>query len=55
MPNSLSQILRINKHVQEKWGNAIRKEINGLFDNGTFEVTLPSDEIIPVKLALKAQ
>ena len=32
--------------------------MNGLFDNGTFEVTemsLPADEVIPVKLALKAK
>ena len=35
---SLSQILRMNKHVQEKWGEAIRKEINSLFGNKTFEV-----------------
>ena len=57
-PRSLSQILRMNKYVQEKWGEAIRKEINGLFDNGTFELTemaLPADEVIPVKLALKTK
>ena len=39
-------------------GDAIRKEINGLFDNSTFltsEMILPTDEIIPVKLALKAK
>ena len=57
-PKSLPQILRMNKHIQEKWGEAIRKEINGLFDSGAFEVTersLPADEVIPVKLALKAK
>ena len=39
-------------------GGAIRIEIVGLFDNGTFltsEMTLPTDEVIPVKLALKAK
>ena len=48
---SLSQILRMNKHVQEKWREASRKEINDLFDDVIFKVTersLPADEIIPV-------
>ena len=37
-PKSLPQILKwIN--IYKKWGEAIRKEINGLFDNGTYEVT----------------
>ena len=56
-PKSPPQILRMNKHIQEKWGEAIRKEINGLFDNRTFEVTersLPADEVSPVKLALNS-
>ena len=45
-------------HIQEKWDGAIRKKINGLFDNGTFEVTemsLPANEIITVKFALQAK
>ena len=39
-------------------GEAIRAEVSGLFDNETFllnETALPTDEIIPVKLALKAK
>ena len=30
-PRSLSQILRMNEYMQEKWGEAIRKEINSFF------------------------
>ena len=48
----------MNKHIQEKWGEAIRKKVNGLFDNGTFEVTersLPADEVIQIKLAFKSK
>ena len=44
-PKSLNQVIRLNGRVREKWGDAIRKEINGLFDNGTFltsEMTLPT-------------
>ena len=48
----------MNKHVLEKQSEAIRKEMNGLFNNGTFEgreMSLFADKIIPVKLALKAK
>ena len=44
-PKSLNQVIRLNGIIKEKWGDAIRKEINGLFDNGTFltsEMTLPT-------------
>ena len=54
----MSQVIRLNGIIKEKWGDASRKEINGIFDNGTFlpsEMTLPTDEVIPVKLALKAK
>ena len=49
---------RMNEYIQEKWSEAIRKEINGLSYNGSFEVTemsLPADEIISIKLELKAK
>ena len=39
-------------------GHAIKKEILGLFDNDTFDISeraLPADEIIPVKCAFKAK
>ena len=45
-------------HTKEKWGEAIRAEISGLFDSGTFsliEKSLPANEIIPTKLALKTK
>ena len=38
--------------------DAIRKEINGLFDNSTFlnsETTSPTDKVIPVQLPRKAK
>ena len=44
--------------VKEKWGEAIRSEVTGLFDNDTFllnEKPLPADEIIPAKLACKTK
>ena len=57
-PKLLSQILRMNKYIQEKLGKSVRKEINGLFDNETFEVieiSLLADKIITGTLALKAK
>ena len=57
-PKSLSQVLRLSSFTKQKWGEAIRIEISGLFDNETFllnEIALPTDEVIPVKLALKAK
>ena len=53
-PKSLSQILRLSPAMREKWGSAISVEIQGLFENDTFdpnERPLPADEILPVKLA----
>ena len=44
--------------IKEKWGDAIRCEVIGLFDNDTFflnEKPLPADEIIPAKLACKTK
>ena len=36
-PKSLNQVLKLNGHIREKWGNNnIRGEINSLFENGTF-------------------
>ena len=55
-PRSLSQILQISSFTKEKWGEAIRSEVTGLFDSDTFllnEMPLPADEIIPTKLACK--
>ena len=37
-PISLSQVLRIPTHTKEKWGEAIRAEITGLFDSETFSL-----------------
>ena len=57
-PRSLIQILRMSTFTKDKWGEAIRSEINGLFDNDTFildEKPLPADEIIPAKLACKTK
>ena len=57
-PRSLAQVLRMPSHTKEKWGEAIRAEITGLFDSGTFslnEKPLPADEIIPTKLAMKTK
>ncbi len=50
--------MRPNGHIKEKWGDSIRKVINSFFDNGTFltsEMTFTTDDIIPVKLSLKAK
>ena len=57
-PRSLQQVMKLASFTKEKWGDAIRKEIQGLFDNDTFdtnEKALPADEVIPVKLALKVK
>jgi len=57
-PKSLSQVLRMPSYTKDKWGDAIRTEITGLFDSGTFslnEKPLPADEVIPTKLAMKAK
>ena len=35
-PRSLIQILRMSPFIREKWGEAIRSEVTGLFDNDTF-------------------
>ena len=55
-PRSPKQILRMSPFIKEKWEEAIRSEVTGLFDNDTFllnEKPLPADEIIPTKLACK--
>ena len=57
-PRSLSHVLRLSPHIKDKWGEAIRSELTGLFDSDTFslvEKPLPADEIIPVKLAFKTK
>ena len=57
-PRSLSQILRMSSFIKEKWGEALRSEVTGLFDNDTFilnEKPLPADKIIPAKLACKTK
>ena len=36
-PKSLSQILRLSSVVKEKWGSVISGEIQGLFENDTFD------------------
>ena len=49
-PRSLSQILKMTASTKEKWGEAIKSELMGLFDSDTFSLTekpLPADEIIP--------
>ena len=50
--------MRLSPAVKEKWRSAISGEIQGLFENDTFdpnERPLPADEILPVKLALKTK
>ena len=57
-PKSFNQVIRLSGIIKEKWWDVVRKEINGLFDNGTFltsEMILPTDDVIPVKVALKAK
>ncbi len=42
----------MSSSTKDKWGEAIKSEITGLFDNDTFvldEKPLPADEIIPAK------
>ena len=57
-PSSLSHVLRLSPHIKEKWEDAIRSQLVGLFDSETFSLTdkpLPADEIIPTKLAFKTK
>ena len=57
-PTSLSQVLRLTESIKNKWGTAIYREVKGLFDSNTFGLSdrpLPTDEIVPVKLALKTK
>ena len=57
-PKSLNQVIRLSSFTKEKWGSAISKEVYGLFDNDTFDLNegpLPTDEVVPIKLALKAK
>ena len=57
-PRSLSQVLRLSPYIKEKWGEAIRSELIGLFNSDTFSLIgkpLPADEIIPIKLAFKTK
>ena len=57
-PKSLYQILKLSDHIKDKWGTAIKKEIDSLFDNGAFDTNeraLPADEVIPVKCAFKTK
>ena len=57
-PRSLSHVLRLSPHIQDKWGEALRSELTGLFDSETFSLIgkpLPADEIIPTKLAFKTK
>ena len=54
-PRSLSHVSRLSPNLNEKWGEAIRSELVGLFDGDNFssiDKYLPA-EIIPPKLALK--
>ena len=57
-PRFLQQVLKLSRIIKDKWGDAIRKEIQGLFDNDTFdtdEKSLPADKVLPVKLELKVK
>ena len=57
-PKSLSHVLRLSPHIKEKWGEAIRSELVGLFDSETFSLIdkpLPADEIIHTKLVFKTK
>ena len=49
-PVSIDNVLRLSPSVKERWGDAIRKEMQGLFDKSPFDMNekaLPVDEIIP--------
>ena len=35
-PASINNVLRLSPSVKDRWSEAIRKYIQGLFDNGTF-------------------
>ena len=57
-PVSINNVLRLSPSVKDRWDDATRKEIQGLFDNGTFDtnqIALPADEIILVKCAFKTK
>ena len=57
-PKTLIQILRISPFIKNKWGEAIKSEITGLFDNDTSilkEKSPPADEIICTKLACETK
>ena len=38
-PRSLLHVLRLSPYIKEKWGEAIRSELVGLFDSDTFSIT----------------
>ena len=53
---SSSHVLMLSPHIKEKWGDAIKSELIGLFDIETFSLIdkpLQADEIIPTKVAFK--
>ena len=56
-PVSIHNVLRLSPSVKDRWGDAIRKEIQGLFDNDSFDTNkaLLADKIIPVKCAFKTK
>ena len=57
-PRSLIHILKISPFTKDKWGEAIKSELTGLFDNNTFilnEKPVPADEIIPAKIVYKTK
>ena len=57
-PRSLSQVIKQSESIRNKWGEAIQKELRGLFKSDTFitdQNPLPSDEVVPVKLTLKTK
>ena len=57
-PTSINHVLKLSQPIRDRWGDAIRKEIQGLFDNDTFDIhkkVLPADEVIPAKCAFKTK